>query len=674
MIEFAGSTRDSRQNSKRLQLFTVFHLNMAFSAIEVELRPEVVRRCYWPLLRLAREYNLPFGIEAPAYTLETVADMDPIWLEELRYLTTKGPCEFIGSGYAQLIGPLVPAEVNAANLRLGHQTYEQLLGFRPQIALVNEQAYSAGLVGHYLDAGYRAIIMEWDNPATYHPEWKTEWRYLPQYACSQHGEEIPLIWSKSIAFQKFQRFAHGEMELDEYLDYLAGHTAETARAFPLYTNDVEIFDFRPGRYHTEAPVQEGEWQRLRRLYRSLLNNKRFQFVSPGHVLELMREPGAGTRLRLESPEQPIPVKKQGKYNVTRWAVTGRDDRGINTACWRIFETLKASSAAAENDWRELCYLWSSDFRTHITEVRWRKYCERLEAFQQRLCGRSIPVSYAPGQDLKASGKPALKQAFIQRRGRFLIVETESVRVRFNCRRGLAIDGLWLGSLAGPPLCITLPHGYYDDINLGSDWYTGHIILETLGRPKVTDLNPVEPVIEKLDGSGDVMIHGIVPTSLGPVIKRIQISATQPRLSLNYLFDWESVPLGSFRLGNITLNPDAFDRSTLYYRTCNGGKEAETFSLHGSTVEHGNAVSFLVSAMSGIGITCSRVELGDANHSLHIDVDKTAAALIGLMSYREVNETYFCRLAFSAGEMDETRRVSEPNPLKLECKLCLRAVR
>ena len=63
-------------------------------------------------------------------------------------LTTEGNCEFVGSGYSQIIGPLVPAEVNGANLRLGNQVYEKMLGFRPDIALVNEQAYSAGLVQH----------------------------------------------------------------------------------------------------------------------------------------------------------------------------------------------------------------------------------------------------------------------------------------------------------------------------------------------------------------------------------------------------------------------------------------------------------------------------------------------------------------------------------------------
>src|SRR6185503_7744866 len=206
-----------------LRLFTVFHLNLAYSSIEESQRSDVVRRCYWPLLRLAERTGAPLGIEASALTLETARVIDPGWLDALRRLVTDGRCEFVGSGYAQLIGPLVPAAVNAANLRLGHEAYERLLGFRPAVAFVNEQAYSAGMIQHYLDAAYAAIVMEWDNPARAHPEWDAEWRYFPQYACGQHGERMPLIWNKAIAFQQFQRYAHDESSLEDYLGYLAGH-------------------------------------------------------------------------------------------------------------------------------------------------------------------------------------------------------------------------------------------------------------------------------------------------------------------------------------------------------------------------------------------------------------------------------------------------------------------
>ena len=200
-----------------LQLYSIFHLNIAYSSIEEEQRQEVIRCCYWPLL-----------------------------------------------------------------------------GFRPDIALINEQAYSAGLVQHYINAGYRAIAMEWDKPYRCHPEWNPEWRYSPQIACGQHGEKIPLIWNNAIAFQKFQRYAQGEMELDEHTKYLSGHLSDHPRSFSLYGNDVEIFDFRPGRYHTEASLHEdGEWMRIWLLFESLLSDNRLSFIRPSQALDLM-EGGTGT--------------------------------------------------------------------------------------------------------------------------------------------------------------------------------------------------------------------------------------------------------------------------------------------------------------------------------------------------------------------------------------------
>ena len=89
----------------QLNLFTIFHLNLMYSSIEEEQRVEVIEKCYWPLLRLAKKHNLPFGIEITGHTLETMSDLDPGWLAEFRSMVAGGICEFIGSGYAQIIGP-----------------------------------------------------------------------------------------------------------------------------------------------------------------------------------------------------------------------------------------------------------------------------------------------------------------------------------------------------------------------------------------------------------------------------------------------------------------------------------------------------------------------------------------------------------------------------------------
>jgi hypothetical protein len=439
----------------------------------------------------------------------------------------------------------------------------------------------------------------------------------------------------------------------------------------LYGNDAEIFDFRPGRYEMEsAPCAAGEWRRIEYLLATLRGDGHFQFIRPSQVLELLQAPGAGNRLRLGSPEQPIPVKKQGKYNITRWSVTGRDDLGINTACWRICAALETRPGASDDDWRQLCRLWSSDFRTHITATRWNAYRRELVA-TERAVGVQKPRR-APARKLallRAAPPCASLQNRVERDGRFLTVETDAVKVRLNCRRGLAIDALWFQGSSLNPWCGTLNHGYYDDIQWGADFYTGHVILEVPGRPKVTDLNPVEPVVIPEPDRGSVRVEGEVITPLGPIRKTLRIGCDAPQVELCYWLGWRKSLSGSLRVGHFTLNPLAFDRNTLFYRTHNGGKLPETFRLRGTDFDHGSPVSSLVSASQALGMTEQLIDIGDARHAVRVEVDKQSAALIGMITYRTVGNTYFLRLALSAGELDETRHAAASTTrLPLICRI------
>lgn len=643
---------NSNEQHSSLLWFTTFHLNLMFSCIEEELRAEVIRRCYWPLLRLAQNYNVPLGIEAPGITLEIIQAIDPDWIAELRALVENQTVEFIGSGYSQIIGPLAPAALNAANLRLGHRVYESLLGVRPQIALVNEQAYSSGMVEHYLNAGYRAIVMEWQNPAHAHPEWDSEWRYLPQLACDQRGNSIPVIWNNSIAFQKFQRCAHGEIDQEEYFDYLHSQVGAGVRVLSLYGNDAEIFDFRPGRHPAETALENhGEWSAIGNVVAKLKSDSRFCAVRPSKVLDLIDHPGAGNRLRLESAGEPVPVKKQGKYNLTRWSVTGRDNLGINTRCWRIFRALEESRDVQESDWQEFCYLWSSDFRTNITERRWRAYHERLARFETRF---RVVADERPRMAAQNHGCADLGNVKLERDGRFFSLEAGQIKLRLNQRRGLAIDGLWFQEVSELPLIGTLPHGFYDDITLAADFYTGHLTFDIPGQPKVTDLNPVEPEFQR--GDGWLAVGAKIATPLGPMRKTIRLFEDGSGVELEWRPDWDRYPPGSLRLGHVTLNPAAFTPRGLFFRTHNGGCQEETFSLDAGVIDHGAPVSSLVSARCGVGLTAGWVELGNADITVRAETGQGAAALLGMIQYKRAGDSYFYRLSLSAQETDETRNL------------------
>ena len=326
------------QAASGLRVFAFFHLNLAFSSIEEERRGDVIARCYWPLLRLAERCG-PIGMEISGYTLEEIAARDPDWIGRARSLIAQGRIELIGSGYSQMIGPLVPARVTAENLRLGHEVYARhSWGARPRLALVNEQAYSAGLVGLYRDAGYDALIMDWENPAANHPEWTAATQYLPaaragrrrprhradleqHHRCSSNCSVSPMATSpwKTISALFASRAGRG-----------------AARALPLRQRCGDFrFPSRPFPDRGDARRRQrvdaagaslpcrrggcGAWPRLQACCRFWMRRARESALS------------------LESAACPVPVKKQRKYNLARWAVTGRDNLAINAACQRIYE-------------------------------------------------------------------------------------------------------------------------------------------------------------------------------------------------------------------------------------------------------------------------------------------------------------------------------------------------
>ncbi len=617
-----------------LRVFAFFHLNLAFSSIEVVRRGEVITSCYWPLLQLAERAG-PLGLEMSGYTLEEVAARDPAWIAAAKKLIAAGRIELIGSGYSQMIAPLVPARVTAENLRLGIEIYERHLGVRPKLALVNEQAYASGLVPLYLDADFDALIMDFDNPAANHPEWPAETAFLPQRAVGPDGQSIALIWSNTTLFQQMQRLAHGDISLETYAGFVRGKHGDVPRALCLYASDAEIFDFRPGRFRTEEKLSgTGEWAKLEQGFAAVIADDAVM-TAPSGVLSLMTQAQGGQLLSLENPACPVPVKKQRKYNLARWAVTGRDNTAINAACQRIYEGMLRDEAGA--DWKELCYLWASDFRTHLTEKRWNALCDRLKAAEARWSAPLPAVAPLAGEKMSA---------------RHFAVQTPSLRATLDRRRGLALQSLQFTGQKKPALG-GLPHGYFDEIALQADWYSGDSVFEAPGEHKLTDLEWCEAELAT-DSNGDVVASAHIRTPKGPIEKVLRFCANEPRVEFDLTFHWSDWGKGVLRLGHFTLLPDAFDPATLTLETCNGGGP-ERFALAGQVIEHGSPVSFLVSSSHGLGLTEGWAMIGDAQTRLKIEVDRSTAPLLGLLTHRMSGRKLFCQFVLSALELDDTRK-------------------
>ena len=492
--------------------YLIFHLNLAFSSIEEEKRPEVIQQCYEPLLDLIEKTGIPIGIELTGWTLQQIEQIDPKWIKRFKTLLNNGSCELIGSGYCQIIGPLVPHSVNVWNQKLGLLEYQRILGIKPTIALVNEMAYSCGLVELYALFGYQGLIMDRDNVRL-----ALELDHLPLSAVPTHAKGmndtvLPVLWADSILFQKMQHYAHGDNGLDQYLSYLNKRLNDGDTLLPIYCNDAEVFDYRPGRFKEErATHPDGEWSRIENLLNVVSRTTGLEWISPSTALQINHQCIERIESRLTSGLYPIPVKKQKKYNIARWAVTGRNDLWLNSLCHRIAKSLQTNANENPSDWRELCELWSSDFRTHITHKRWHNLQKQLKSC---LIKHNLKTDWEEVVKPSCSfdrletviGKYGAATISLENEGIFLRIVTAKIEVVLNLRRGLTIHRLSFISHDLKPCIGTIAHGYFSSIELGADFYSGGVIIELPNeRTRITDLEQIEPVFS-LSNHKSLEIH------------------------------------------------------------------------------------------------------------------------------------------------------------------------
>lgn len=654
--------------------YLLFHLNLAYSSIPAAARSEVIRRCYRPLLRLAETTGIPLGIELSGWTLRQIHALAPDWVGAFRDLLHAGRCELIGSGGVQLIGPLVPYEVNVWNQKLGLADYERLLGMRPRIALVNEMAYAASLVGLYRQAGYAGIVMDRDNVrlalGIEHAETSDT---MPTHALGAGGETMPVLWSDSILFQKLQRYAHGDIALAEYVDYFRTRMAQGDGALPVYSNDAEIFDYRPGRFREEAALNgEGEWNRLERLLGILTRQEGVAWCSPSQVLEEIDKTSPRRAAPLSSVAQPLPVKKQAKYNISRWAITGRNDIWLNTLCHRLSRQMKQTKEQGPDAWRELCELWSSDLRTHITRERWEEACSKTHALAERT---STPLQYgAPAQDavdIPPDGDVSfanLPEGFELERDDdniLLGIRTPLLRVSLNIRRGLTLNSLAFGEHGFVPVIGVLPHGYFSSIELGADFYSGGVVIELPAEHRrLTDLERVVPRLSVFDDRLEVTAQ--IALSHGLLVKQVIIDRRDTCVRLRYRFPGWTRPHGIVRAGLMTLLPRAFT-SPLTLECANGGEGRERFVLD-RECDHAQPSSSLVSCTTGFGATTGEILLGDERRGISLTWDPSQSAVFPMLIHRPAHPYPLTRVLFSLSELDDTSRPEGTLP---DFELCIR---
>jgi hypothetical protein len=372
----------------KLNLYSIFHGNLNYSSISPKIYDKIIDSCYWPVLDLVKEYKFKSGIEFPLNTILQIEKIDPLFLEELKKLINKNKFEMICSSKEQVVFPLVPKDVNKINLEIGKKELEKKFNTKIKTAFINEQLFSSSLAKLYVESGFKNIITIW--------EWASKisllnnkQKFNPKTISTDLGN-LNVIWNSYISYQKFQRYVNGEIEKNEFFDYIIKNKSENISCFPFYGSDMEIFGYKNPVLGLEGTGKEID--RFREILDKIEKDDEISFILPSEVPNNFKPDG---EINLKSARFSILGKKQDKFTVTRWATCGRDNSKSNSLCYNALKKIRILYGINEdNDERkkllsELCDCWGSDFRTHAVEEKHSKFNHIISVLNEKLNDKII---------------------------------------------------------------------------------------------------------------------------------------------------------------------------------------------------------------------------------------------------------------------------------------------
>jgi hypothetical protein len=632
------------------KLYTSWHINLGFSAIEIDQHDAVLRQAYWPLLELVDSLDLKFGLEISGSSLTRISQLDESWIQTLKRLVDDNRVEILASGWSQIIAPLVPWKVNDRNLKLGQAAYSDILGVQPRIAYVNEQSWSDSLVGLYRANNFDTVVVEWENSFAANPHWSKEIGFQSP-RLEREGQSIRILWNHSTSFQKLQRMAHEEISFADWSDWIRSELqTQTDGYLCLYGGDVETIGYRPKRYATEREGDIKEWERIRDAL-SWITASEFDLVLPSEIEKSCKSPPVITNI--STVRVPIPTKKQTKYNPLRWAVGGRNSVLINTKCQQAYQHMVDLAIECDSTWRDLLQLWASDYRTHITDWRWNRWFQLQEALFKKIGLSTQSFSWQPGANVLAQELNIDENApdIVEDEFR-LFVRTKSVSLILNKRKGLGIESVTFPLVSETPALRSFNHGEAHDTSLNADFFVGEFTVDLPGQPKISDLESVSPSISRFSDFVEVACN--ISTRLGSLRKKIRIFREVQEVQISYSLEWSSIPPCSMRFGDIVLNPAFFSDKELSIQTHNGGREVDSFQFRNAeNVDHGSAFSSLISARQCFGVTEGIISIKNRDATLLIRNNQLLSKVPALLTYQKMLDSYFFRLQFTSRELDDT---------------------
>jgi hypothetical protein len=344
-------------------------------------------------------------------------------------------------------------------------------------------------------------------------------------------------------------------------------------------------------------------------------------------------------------------------------VAGRDSTHINTECHKLYDRIVALIASGKFSdevlgpmKEQLVELWGSDFRTNTIDEKFFNFHQLLgwlKTESERL-GLLCELD-ASGLSSEAAGEAAGggEKAEVTSAGSTFKVSTGSVVVEFLLGKGFAIKGLTFPGVSRSPLIGTLEHGFYDDMRLGADFFSGHLIHLTRDAVKSTDLVRLTGEPDVKESFDAVKVEVKLDIAIGTLWKSYTIYKNEPKVECTYRLKVNGLVASSLRLGIFTMLPEGFDSETLWYEAVNGGSAPERFYLSGHEVTHDTPATPGVTASACLGATDGTVRVGDKEKCVTIKTDKSKLYSVPMVSYRGVGDSFFFRLYHSVGEVDDT---------------------
>ena len=620
----------------------LFHLNLAFSSIEESSRKQVVEKCYFPLLDFIEDNKIKASIEATGYTLLAIKKERPDFLDRLNILIKSKLVEFIGSGFVQLISPLVPYEVNKKNIEIGLEIYSELLDIKPKFMLVNEMAFSRSLVDIFVEFSFQGIIVEKNNV---------------EYALSFGGNDfcglngcmlleganntsIEVIWIDSVNFQKFQMVSHGIIDYTEYSKFIGSAIKRNKlEPFVIYASDAEVFNYRPGRFNDEASIIEDEWEIIRYTTTNLIDEYGLIFILPSEYSELNKHEN---KLSLQATNIifPVVVKKQFYYNLSRWAVTGRADSWLNAVCFRIYKELHGKTSHID-DWEDLCYIWSSDFRTHITEKRWSKLLKHIKTRY----GISYKNPVVSNNDVISDVEV---NEFNRKKWKYA---SESLLVDLDVLQGLTIENITFKNQSWKGFITSFHLGEFESIDFAHQYLSNNFFIYA---PKYRVGNLDKVGLTNIECFKNSEFEGIsCHVSREKIGIKLSVFVSYKDDSVFLTCDFLHHIVGDHIVRLFKLYFDSLQvNGKLKLATHNGGKFLEHFHLNVGA-DHTKAASLSVSCSGGLGATEGVIYLYDDYNALKMSWDATTTPLFPMVTVKAAGKQKFIELQFSVSEIDET---------------------